>query len=128
MADVNYALVKGRLGRDPSYSIVNGDLKCDFSLCNEPWPSNKARYWLHVQCRKGVAEIARDHMRLVKGDLITVDGMVMSYKITLPDGTKHDEQYFRAFHLYLVIKARQGGVRPQPALGPDLDPIFSPTS
>ena len=127
MADVNDVLIMGRLTGDPAYTNKpkTGDLECLFSIISEPWGPAKAKYWIPIKCTKRVAEIVRDHLRLAKGDAIRVNGVLASYKRNPPDGTPRSEHYVRAFRLFLVVKARQGVVRPQPALGPDPDPAFT---
>ncbi len=124
MADTNDALLAGRLGEDPVYTEDKNSLWCAFRICNQPWMSNQAKYWIPVECTKRAAEIARDELKLVKGDNVRLTGMLQS-RMRDVDGKKSTQVFFRAYRLYIIYKKRQGMVRSEPTTGSDVDPAFA---
>lgn len=120
MADLNYCVFIGRLGRDPEVRYLpNGDAACNFSLAvGKKWKdkntgeTKEQTTWVRCSAFGKTAELVGQYAK--KGSQMRVNGELSVRKYNDKDGAEKESTEIRVQDFQL-LGARPDGAAPAPA-------------
>lgn len=120
MADLNYCVFIGRLGRDPEVRYLsNGDAACNFSLAvGKKWKdkntgeTKEQTTWVRCSAFGKTAELIGQYAK--KGSQMRVNGELSVRKYNDKDGVEKESTEIR-LQDFQLLGARPDGAAPAPA-------------